>query len=166
MDAQHPPCSPRCPGGLGSAAVANPALLPPCPEPSHSGECLLQSQLLVSSYIQDAAMPDHPCHMQGRGLLATGHNLVPTSCQELPPHSTAVPPQLPWVSTPQPMPWSRSWDQDKKAQSLWSWHPGCFPQTLAYLLETGVLCSVDYAGLTQFAQTQLLSCSKGPPRAL
>lgn len=30
-------------------------------------------------------MPDHPCHMQSRGFLATGRNLVPTSCQELPP---------------------------------------------------------------------------------
>lgn len=112
-------------------------------------------------------MPDHPCHVQARGLCATGHNLVPTSCQELPPQGTAVPPRLPWTSTPQPMPWSKSCDQDKKVtHSLWSWHPGYFPQTLAYLLETGVLCSVDYPGLTQIAQTQVLSCSKGPPRAL
>lgn len=35
-------------------------------------------------------MPERSCHIQGRGLLATGHNLVLASCQELPPRGTAV----------------------------------------------------------------------------
>lgn len=106
---------PLVPWCAGFPSCGRASTVPLCPEPSHSGDCPLQPHLLVSSYIQDAAKPDHPCHVQGRGLLATGHNLVPTSCQELPPQSTAVPPRLPWMSAPQPMPWSRSCDQDKKA---------------------------------------------------
>lgn len=77
-------------------------------------------------------MPDHPCHIQGRGLLATGHSLVPTSCQELPPQGTAVPPRLLWMSAPQPMSWSRSCDQHKEGYPTASGHSiqGIFPRPL------------------------------------
>lgn len=120
-------------------------------------------------------MPDHPCHMQGRGFLATGHNLVPTSCQELPPQRTAWGPAITLLCPhgsygcplPNPCPGEGVMTRTRRVtHSLWSCHPGYFPQTLAYLLETGLLCSVDCPGLTQFTQTQSLSCSKGPPRAL
>lgn len=164
MDAQHPPCSPWCPGVVGSPAVADPPLSPLCPEPSHCGHCLLQSQLLVSNYIQDAAMPDHPCHVQGRGLLATGHSLVPIPSQELPPQGTAVPARLLWMSAPQPMSWSRSCDQDKEGYPSASGHSiqGIFPRPLLTCCK-----QVCYALCTTLVshnlQIQPLSCSKGSP---
>lgn len=51
-------------------------------------------------------------------------------------------------------------------QSLWPWHPGNFPQTLAYLLETGVLCSVDYAGLTICTDLAVILFQRSPAGAI
>ena len=86
-----PPCCcaapatlPWCPVVLGSPAVARPGLSPLSPGPSHPGDCPGQSQLLARSHVRGAAVPQHPCWAQGRGLLAAGHILVPTPCQELP----------------------------------------------------------------------------------
>ena len=148
------------------------------PGPFHPGDCPGQSQLLACSHAWGAAMPQHPFQAQGGSLLATAHILVQTPCQELPgAHLTGVlvrllpspsrAPRAP-MGVPPPRPVARAVPRARRVtRSLRPWHLGCFPQALAhaYPLGIGVLYPVDCPALPHHAQTQLLSCSKGPQQA-